>query len=371
MRESGPARDQLLRWLRLLVDASAVTGDEAALADDLAEVLGADHAVTRVGDSLVVGDRSGDRPCVALVGHLDVVPPTDDDRVLEVVTRDGTDVAVGRGTSDMHGGNSVALELFTSAGVHTQATPYDVVLVLYAREEGPADDNELADVLDEVAWLADVDLAVVLEPTDGEVQAGCLGGLHAEVRFVGRQAHSARPWHGRNALTAAGRFLTALDELAPREVEVDGISYRDVWSATQAHTDSARNVIPGSFTVNLNLRFAPSRGADAAATELRDQVAAWTADLDDVVVEVEVVDVAPPAPPHLDDPLVERLLAATGAVVAAKQAWTDVARFAQLGVPAVNYGPGRTDQAHQRGEYIELAAVDDVHARLARFLAGE
>lgn len=371
MTSPGPAREQLLRWLRLLVDASAVTGDEAALADELAQVLQPDHQVQRIGDSLVVGAPSGDRPCVALVGHLDVVPPTDADRVLEVVRRDGADVAVGRGTSDMHGGNAVALELFTSAAVHTDATPHDVVLVLYAREEGPADDNELADVLAEVPWLAEVDLAVVLEPTDGEVQGGCLGGLHATVTFTGQQAHSARPWHGRNALTAAGRFLTALDDLAPDPVELDGVTYRDVWSATQAHTDSARNVIPGSFAVNLNLRFAPSRDADAAEAELRDRVAGWTADLEDVEVHVEVVDVAAPAPPRLDAPLVQRLVRSTGAAVAAKQAWTDVARFAQLGVPAVNYGPGRTDQAHQRGEYVELAAIDDVHARLARFLAGE
>jgi succinyl-diaminopimelate desuccinylase len=369
--DHGPAREQLLRWLRLLVDASAVTGDEAALADELAEVLGADHDVTRVGDSLVVGGRSGQRPCVALVGHLDVVPPTDADRVLEVATRDGGEVAVGRGTSDMHGGNAVALELFTSAAVHADASPYDVVLVLYAREEGPADDNELADVLAEVPWLAQVDLAVVLEPTDGEVQAGCLGGLHATVTFTGRQAHSARPWQGRNALTAAGRLLSALDDLDPLEVEVDGITYRDVWSATQAHTDSARNVIPGSFSVNLNLRFAPSRDAEQATEELRERVEDWTAGLDDVTVGIEVVDVAPPAPPRLDAPLVRRLVESTDATVAAKQAWTDVARFAQLGVPAVNYGPGRTDQAHQRGEYVELDALDDVHARLARFLAGQ
>lgn len=361
------ARDRLVRWLRLLVDASAVTGSEAALADELTEVLGADHDIVRIGDSLVVGTPSGTRPCVALVGHLDVVPPTDDDRQLELAERDGTPVAIGRGTSDMHAGNAVALELFTALA-QLEERPLDLVLVLYAREEGPAADNELADVLEQVAWLADVDLAVVLEPTDGEVQAGCLGGLHATVRFTGQQAHSARPWHGRNALTAAGPFLATLDALEPDPVEVDGITYRDVWSATMAATSSARNVIPGTFAVNLNLRFAPSRGAEEAERELRDRVAAWTADLEGVTVDVEVIDVAPPAPPRLDAPLVQRLVATTGAGVAAKQAWTDVARFAQLDVPAVNYGPGRTDQAHQRGEFVELPALDDVAERLGRFL---
>jgi len=363
-------REPLLRWLRLLVDARAVTGEEQQLATQLVEVLGADHEVVRVGDSLVAGTPSGTRPCVALVGHLDVVPPTDADDQLEVVTRDGVEIAIGRGTSDMHGGNAVAPELFTALAATDHALPHDVVLVLYAREEGPADDNELADVLEQVPWLADLDLAVVLEPTDAEVQVGCLGGLHATVRFTGQQAHSARPWHGRNALTAAGRLLTALDQLEPTAVELDGVTYRDVWSATQARTDNARNIIPGTFEVNLNLRFAPSRDAAAAERELRERVAAWTADAvaDGIAIAIEVVDIAPPAPPRLDTPLVQRLLTTTGATVAAKQAWTDVARFAELGVPAVNYGPGRTDQAHQRGEYIELAAVDEVAARLGRFL---
>ena len=126
-----------------------------------------------------------------MVGHLDVVPPTDEDRTLRLEERDGALVAVGRGTSDMHGGNAVALELFTTHAHDDEDRPHDLVLVLYAREEGPAADNELADVLEAVAWLRQLDLAVVLEPTDGEVQAGCLGGLHATVRFLGQPAHSA------------------------------------------------------------------------------------------------------------------------------------------------------------------------------------
>ncbi len=361
-------RERLVRWLRLLVDASAVTGGEAALAGDLADTLAGGHDLVRVGDSLVVGTRTGTRPCVALVGHLDVVPPTDEDRHLRLEDRDGAEVAVGRGTSDMHSGNAVALDLFTGYPHDDEDRPYDVVLVLYAREEGPADDNELTDVLEAVPWLGDLDLAVVLEPTDGEIQAGCLGGLHAIVTFSGRQAHSARPWHGRNALTAAGPFLAALDELAPAEVDVDGITFHDVWSATTAATTNARNVIPGEFVVNLNFRFAPSRTTVEAERELRDTIARLTVDPADVEVEVTVVDVAPPAPPHTHDEIVQALLTSTGATVAGKQAWTDVARFAELGVPAVNYGPGRTDQAHQRGEWVAVDALLDVAERLGRFL---
>jgi succinyl-diaminopimelate desuccinylase len=346
-----------------------VTGDEGPIADAVVDRythLG--ETVTRVGNSVVVGACTGERPLVLLVGHLDVVPPTDDDRDPRVEERDGEQVVVGRGTSDMKAGNVIAMAAFEDPELRADS-PYELALVLYAAEEGPAEDNELADVLAEVSWLREAELAIVLEPTDGEVQLGCLGGLHAQVVFTGRQAHSARPWHGENALTAAGSWLAELHAREPDRVEVDGIVYHDVWSATQAWTDNigppfgervARNVIPGTFVVNLNLRFAPSRDLDAAELELRELVGDRAT--------VEIVDRSPPAPPRLDVPTVRAFLESIGAPVAGKQAWTDVARFSELGVPACNYGPGLTAQAHQRGEYVPVAALTKAHERLRRFL---
>lgn len=350
-----------------------VTGDEGPIADAVVDrYTDLGEPVTRVGNSVVVGARTAhaDRPLVLLVGHLDVVPPTDADRDPRVESRADGRVVVGRGASDMKAGNVIAMAAFEDRDLRARS-PYDIALLLYAAEEGPAEDNELADVLAEVTWLREADLAIVLEPTDGEVQLGCLGGLHARVTFLGRQAHSARPWHGTNALTAAGRWLAALHDREPERVEVDGIVYHDVWSATQAWTDNlgppfgervARNVIPGAFVVNLNLRFAPSRDLAAAEEELRTLVGD--------IAEVEIIDRSPPAPPGLQVPTVRAFVDAVGASVAGKQAWTDVARFAETGVPGCNYGPGLTAQAHQRGEYVPLAAVVDAHARLCAFLAG-
>jgi succinyl-diaminopimelate desuccinylase len=347
------------------------TGDEGPIADAVvARYEQRSEEVVRVGHSVVVGSWSGDRPLVLLVGHLDVVPPTDDDRDPRVETREGDEVVVARGASDMKAGNVIAMAAFEDAALRA-ASPYDLVLVLYAGEEGSADSNELRDVLAEVTWLREASLAIVLEPTDGEVQLGCLGGLHAVLTFRGQQAHSARPWHGRNALTLAGAFLDELDHDHVREVKVDGISYRDVWSATQAWTDGlgpgprpggfpVRNIIPGTFHVNLNLRFAPSRDLDAAEAELRERVGDRA--------EVEIVDRSPPAPPRWHEPVVQAFVRSVDAPVAAKQAWTDVARFAEVGVPALNYGPGLTGQAHQRGEYVVVDDLVDAHTRLVRFL---
>jgi succinyl-diaminopimelate desuccinylase len=370
---SPPTRDELTDRLLEHCRHMCVTGDEGPIADAVTtryEALG--ETVTRVANSVVVdGRRDGDRPLVLLVGHLDVVPPTDDDLEPRVETRDGDEIVVARGASDMKAGNVAAMAAFEDVSLR-EASPYDLALVLYGGEEGGAEENELRDVLHAVPWLRDAALAIVLEPTDGEVQLGCLGGLHAELRFVGQQAHSARPWHGENALTKAGALLAELHEDHLADVEVDGIAYRDAWSATMAWSDGLepgdrsgrpfRNVIPGAFTVNLNLRFAPSRSLADAEAELRARIGDRA--------EVTVVDLAPPAPPRLDHPVVQAFVDSVGAPVSAKQAWTDVARFAEVDVPALNYGPGLTAQAHQRGEYARIDDLVDGHARLVRFLRG-
>jgi succinyl-diaminopimelate desuccinylase len=397
---SDDAREELVARLLDLLATPHMTGGEGPLADRLERrYRDAGEVVRRIGNSLVVGgpemapsatdattvatDRTGAlprpgsdaRPLVLLVGHIDVVPPTDDDRTPRLTVVEGRVVIVGRGASDMQAGNVVAMRTFEDTELRARS-PYELALVLYAGEEGPAEGNELRSVLQSTPWLLQAVLAIVLEPTDGQVELGCLGSLHAQVRFRGRQAHSARPWHGRNALTMAGELLAELDRDHVRDVEVDGIAYRDVWSATQAWTDGFgpdsdpaappfRNVIPATFTLNLNLRFAPSRDLAAAEEELRDRVGTAPE------VEVEVVDRAPPAPPHRHVPVVAAFLDAVDAPLAGKQAWTDVARFAEVDVPALNFGPGLTAQAHQRGEFVPIDALLDADERLRRFLDPE
>ncbi len=362
-------RDDLVQRLLEHCSLMCVTGDEGPIADaveqryrDLGE------QVQRVGDSVVVGgpdpsDREGGkRPLVVLVGHLDVVPPTDDDRDPHVTEVQGVgEAVVARGASDMKAGNVVAMRLFED-GALREASPYALALVLYAREEGPAEENELTDVLDAVPWITDAALGVVLEPTDGEVQLGCLGAIHAVLRVQGRQAHSARPWHGESAVDKSLDLLSDFAAWGPKDVEVDGITYRDVVNVTQAWTDNARNVLPGEFFLNVNFRFAPSRGFDSVEAELREFVGDRA--------EVIITDRSGWAAPRLSDPIVQQFVEAVGAEVAAKQAWTDVARFAAMDVPALNYGPGLTTQAHQRGEYVPVGALTDCWTRLRSFLAG-
>jgi succinyl-diaminopimelate desuccinylase len=259
----------------------------------------------------------------------------------------------------MKGGVAVAMEL--AERLPGDARFCDLLLVLYAREEGPYLENELGDVLREAEELRGVDLALCLEPTDNVLQLGCVGSIHATVTFSGRSAHSARPWQGVNAVHAAGALLEELQRRAPRQATSGGLVFREVVTATRIEGGRARNVVPDRCTLNLNFRFAPDRTLEAAADELRALGERFGA-------AVELTDLSPACPAFADHPLVQRLRTRTGVGAEPKQAWTDVARLAAHGVPAVNLGPGATSQAHQQGEWVEIDALERGYRVYEQFL---
>lgn len=350
--------ESLVDTLRWLVDTPSETGKEGRLCTALAARMMAswgEPAVRRVGNSLAVGVRT-DRPLLLLVGHIDTVPRQGQGPA-ELV--DGR--LVGLGAADMKGGVAVMVHLLEDGQV--RAGPFDVVGIFYEGEEGPAAGNGLEPVLRKVEWLAEADFAVVLEPSDGEIQLGCNGLINARVTFLGRAAHSARPWLGENAITKAGEWLAQMHGRAPEPVMVEGLEFREVMSVTKAEGGVASNIIPAEFHLNLNYRFSPLRTEEEAERVLGEVCAA--AD------RVEVVDSAPAGPVVADHPLVERLREATGAPLAAKQGWTDVARLGAYGVAAVNFGPGETALAHRPDESVALEDLERVFEALRGVLRAE
>lgn len=331
-------------------------GEERALCDAVCERLGRlplAGPIRRYGDSIVVPVTRGRGPRIALVGHLDTVRTENGPAHL----RDGR--CFGAGASDMKSGLAVMLVIVETLA--PQDLPCDLTLVFYAREEGPFADNELGIVLERDPELAAVDLAVCMEPSDNKLHLGCVGSIHATVTFHGRTAHSARPWEGENAITRAASLLHELEIRAPRETVLEGLTYRSVTTVTQARDGGrGRNVVPDRFTLNLNHRFAPDRTLDEAKREIVALVADRAA--------VEFTDLSPPARPNASNPLVGALVQAGVRSVEPKQAWTDVARFAERGIAAVNFGPGENRQAHQKNESTSLALVHEGYAITTRWL---
>jgi succinyl-diaminopimelate desuccinylase len=347
--------DSLTETLLWLCKIPSPIGEEAEICTAVADRVGKvplAAAVRRYGNSIVVPlTRGTGGPHVALVGHLDVVR-TDHD----APPRIEGDKLYGPGASDMKSGLALMLDV-----AERRARPnVDMTLVFYAREEGPFVENELGPVLDQDDELRAASIAVCLEPSDNRLQLGCAGSVHGNVRFHGRTSHSARPWEGENAIHKAAPFLTRLAALAPRRSQIEGLEWAAVTSATLAKAGRARNIIPDLFEINVNHRFGPDRTLEEAKAHL--------VELASPEGEVVFVDEAPPALPFRKHPLVEALAASGVVSVEPKQAWTDVARFSALGVPAVNFGPGVNSQAHQRNEWTSLRLLAGGRDILMRWL---
>lgn len=341
---------------RKLCAISSVTGDEGEISEWLSAWFKTvpQYEICRIGHSFALRPPWTGRPVVALVGHTDTVPPHPD----EVAPRIHEEQIIGLGSSDMKGGLAVMMALMEDLDPAT--LPYDLAFVFYDAEEGPFANSGLGPLLEGVPWLSAIDLGFCLEPSDNVVQVGCVGTLHAKVVFKGRSAHSARPWQGENAIHKAGALLQTLAARQPLDVDVDGYRFREVISATLAEGGRARNVVPESFTLNINFRFAPGKSLDSAQQEVLDLV--------DGQAQVEFTDLSPSGRVVADNPLFQKFLAQTQVEVTAKQAWTDVARLGVMGIDAVNFGPGLSAQAHQANEYAEIQLLDDAYGLFHEFL---
>ncbi len=336
-----------------LVDVPSVSGSEEPLADLVQAALEGvpSLSVVRDGNNVVARTSLGRERRVLLAGHLDTVPIADN-----VPSRVDGGRLFGCGTSDMKSGDAVLLHL--AATLPDPA--YDLTFVLYDNEEVEADKNGLRQLVERRRDLLDADLAVLMEPTDGQVEAGCQGTLRVRIAVPGRRAHSARGWLGENAIHAAAPLLTTLVRYDGRSVEIDGCTYREGLNAVAIEGGVAGNVIPDACSVLVNFRFAPDRSELAAYDHVREVLAPYS---------VELVDSAPGALPGLSAPAAAHFVEAVGGVPLAKYGWTDVARFASLGIPAVNFGPGDPNLAHTREESVETAKISAAERALRTYLS--
>lgn len=331
----------LVALFRDIVDVESVSGNEKELADLVEAALrGLPHLdVVRDGDTVIARTTLGRAERVVVAGHLDTVPVADN---LPSRVEDG--VVYGRGTCDMKGGIAVAL---ACAAALTEPRR-DVTWVFYDHEEVAAEFNALTRIAREhPEWLAG-DFAVLMEPTSAGVEGGCQGTLRFTLTTTGVAAHSARSWLGHNAIHDAADVLGRLQRYRPREVEVDGLTYREGLNAVAISGGIAGNVVPDACTITVNFRFAPDRDEADALAHCRQVFDGH---------ELAVVDVAAGARPGLDRPIAREFLAAVGGEPRAKYGWTDVARFSALGVPAVNFGPADPCKAHADDE---CCPVDDL-----------
>ena len=366
---------------RQMIDIPSVSGDEGPLADAVEAVLrdagfGSLPAleILRDGDAVCARTRLGLSQRVVLAGHLDTVPIADNVPG-RYEDRDGVAVLWGRGAVDMLGGCAAALALAREVGEAIRggdeaALSVDVTWIFYDHEEVASHLNGLGRVhRNHPEWLAG-DLALLGEPTASHVEGGCNGTLRVIVHFPGRAAHSARAWMGDNAIHAMAPVIGRIAAHGNPVVTVDGLEFRESLSVVRVEGGIANNVIPEAASLTVNYRFAPSMRADEALDKVRELFEGTGA-------RIDVDDLCEGARPGADSPLAERFLAVARSVaraqgrelqLSAKVGWTDVARFSEAGVPAMNFGPGDPLLAHTRDEHTPVSDIVRVHDTLRAFV---
>jgi succinyl-diaminopimelate desuccinylase len=335
-----------------LVNIESVSGNEGEIADAVETALRAlDHLeVQRFGHTVVARTHQGRAERVVVAGHLDTVPLSDN----LPARRDATRLH-GLGACDMKGGVAVALRLAT-----TPVTNRDLTFLFYECEEVEAERNGLHLLAGSNPELLEADFAILMEPSDGVVEAGCQGTLRADVTSRGRRAHSARSWTGLNAIHGAAEVLARLNAYQPRRPVIDGLEYHEGLNAVGISGGVAGNVLPDVCTVSVNYRFAPDRSVPDAYAHVREVFEGF---------EVELSDSAPGALPGLSVPAAAAFVEAVGGRANPKFGWTDVARFSALGIPAVNFGPGDPHLAHRQDEFVPVDQVRTVEQQLRTWLA--
>lgn len=324
-----------------LVDIESVSQDERRITDAIEAALRAlPHlTLTRIGNSLVARTELGRGERVVIAGHVDTVPVNDN----LPVRNDGTFLH-GLGTCDMKGGVAVALRLAATVPEPNR----DLTFVFYECEEIASVHNGLRRIAEERPDLVEADFAILMEPSDAIVEAGCQGTLRVEVRTRGERAHSARAWRGVNAIHRAAEVLRRLNEYDARKPLIDGLEYHEGLNAVLISGGVATNVLPDEAVVTVNYRFAPDRSEEEALDFVRHFFDGF---------EITVTDSAPGALPGLHLPAAKAFAEAVGGEVKPKFGWTDVARFTGLGIPAVNFGPGDPSLAHKQEEHVPIEQI--------------
>ncbi|GEP39519.1 succinyl-diaminopimelate desuccinylase [Nocardioides psychrotolerans] len=339
-----------------LVDIESVSRDEQAIADAVeAALTPLEHlTVIRRGNTVVARTELGHAERVVIAGHLDTVPLNDN---LPSRLDEATGLLHGLGTCDMKGGDAVILRL-----AQTITRPdRDLTFILYEGEEIDTEFNGLHHLSQSDPELMTADFAILMEPSNGVVEAGCQGTLRVDVRTTGERAHSARSWKGVNAIHKAAEILARLNTYEARRPVIDGLEYHEGLNAVFVRGGVAGNVLPDECVVEVNFRFAPDRSEEEAEAFVRDFFDGF---------EVTLTDMAPGALPGLDRPAAKAFIDAVGGEVNPKFGWTDVARFTALGVPAVNFGPGDPMLAHKQEEHVPVDQIRSCERALTQWLGG-
>ena len=287
---------------------------------------------------------------LAFYGHTDTVKNQQDEAPYQT-----DEYIYGCGASDMKSGLAVMIELMKITD-NQKELPYNLQFIFYDKEEGAFEENGLQVLLKNVNWLKQTNVAFVLEPTNNNIQMGCVGSLNIKATVYGKSAHSARPWQGENAIHKSWQFVRKLSNWKNNCVEIEQLKFYETMNATLVEGGNNKNSLADSIIFNINYRFSPQKSIDEAKDDVRNYL--------EELAHLEFADASPSGKILNMPPLIDKICQKFSLQKEPKQAWTDVARLALYNIAAVNFGPGDPAEAHQKNENV---CIKNLHNNLSYY----
>ena len=333
-----------------LIDIESITGSEGKILSFIEEYLINNKFSGEIikNDGGLIAYHSKKESKIALVGHVDTVPLDENQERLS-----DSEKISGRGAVDMKSGIAVMLNALLDENSNE-------VGIFYTAEEGPINENGLEILMPILQSEFDIKFAVIMEPTNLECQLGCLGALNAEIKIIGISAHSARPWIGENPIFKLNEFIEFLKENEVKEHNIENLEFKETLSLTKINGGVANNVIPPEINININYRFLPTLSNDEAKNYVFESFSKFG--------EVKIIDIVNGAIPNLESKEVKGFIKSGNLSIKSKQAWTDIARFSEVNIPAVNFGPGDPLLAHTSNEFINKNQILESYKILLKYL---
>ena len=337
--------------LQKLINISSVTGDEILILDFIEEFLSKNNfsgELIRNGGGIIAIPKNSSQK-IALVGHVDTVPLSKTQKL----KFDDIDLISGRGSVDMKGGVSIILHSLVEEN-------QDIIGVFYTAEEGPYEMNGLGELMPTILSNKNLEFSIILEPTNCEIELGCLGTLNANIKLKGIAAHSARPWVGENPIYKIGDISKKVSDNEITLLDIEGLEFKQVLSITKVSSGIANNVIPDEAILNINFRFSPEMTNDDAQNFINNMFSEFG--------EIEITSSSEGAMPNIENSNIKNFISSTGLSPNPKQAWTDIARFYSHGIASVNFGPGDPLLAHTADEHVSKKQLLESYELLMNFL---
>ncbi|MFF5259754.1 M20/M25/M40 family metallo-hydrolase [Actinomadura viridis] len=370
--ENPPGR-ALGRCARILREAM----DDLGLSPEIIEIPGAPPDLE---EPCIVRGTAGDGDRLLYFhGHFDVVP-AQSDRQFTAVRRDGK--IIGRGTADMKGG--IVGMLYGAAAAKELGLLREGRIVVHLVCDEETGSVVGAGHLRDAGMIDPAAVAMVTgEPSGGSIWNAARGAISLRVEVHGREAHVGQADRGVNAFQHMLHIARPLEryaaEMAGRHtafpMDPDDAPGTMLVVGGRSGGGSNFNVVPGSAYFTVDGRYNPEEDLDGEVERL-------TALIDEAAreigadVSVRVTQLQPSASTEARHPAAATLARVVGEVDGAQPRFEMCAGiletrwYAQLGIPAFGYGPGRLDVSHGPDEYVEEAAMRRAAAVYARY-AGE